>query len=93
MLLELKRALDRAGESGAPVSVVDLSSALGVPVGEVGRMLEILAWRGDVEVVESEGCAGVCARCPLKSVCASTGSVAKFYRLPLPEASGEKRSG
>ncbi len=95
MLLDLKRALDEAGTSGLPVSVVDLSAALGVSVGEVKRMLDILVWRGDIEMVENSSCgsAGACARCPLRSVCAGSGGLTRFYRLSLPDASVGERTG
>ncbi len=94
MLLELKRELDRASASGAPISVVELSASLGVSMDEVDRMLDILVWRGDVEVVEQSACgtASACARCPLRGLCPGPSAMTKLYRVHAVDPSPKGRS-
>jgi len=72
MLRQLYHLLQASEARGETLSLAALAEALHTTPATVRQMLEILAWEGKVQRVESEGCgiAGEgCAACPLNKVC------------------------
>ncbi|NPA92430.1 MAG: hypothetical protein GXO56_01955 [Chloroflexi bacterium] len=73
MLLTLWQRLRAAEEEGRVLSLEQLAHDLDTDVDSVRQMLEVLAWEGKVQRVESTGCGlaeeGGCAACPLNKIC------------------------
>ncbi len=73
MLLTLWQRLRAVEEEGRVLSLEQLAQDLATDVASVRQMLEVLAWEGKVQRVESTGCGLAeekgCATCPLNKIC------------------------